>query len=132
MAGLQACAGRRSNERVLCVGLACYLLSWNCGIAMPGRAIDRRRAASAEIFKEALMNLSWIHQHFKNGHFRSNGNGLPKPLDSSLRRNDGEAGIKAIRLPVCVYCFVVIPAKAGIQEGDDGMPHETLIQSELP
>ena len=22
--------------------------------------------------------------------------------------------IKAIRLPVCVYCFVVIPAKAGI------------------
>ena len=26
----------------------------------------------------------------------------------------GEARIKAIRLPVCVYCFVVIPAKAGI------------------
>ena len=29
--------------------------------------------------------------------------------------NDGAARIEAIRLPVCVYRFVVIPAKAGIQ-----------------
>ena len=36
-------------------------------------------------------------------------------VDSDFRRNDSEAGIKAIRLPVCVYRFVVIPAKAGIQ-----------------
>ena len=32
----------------------------------------------------------------------------------------GVAKTKAIRLPVCVYRFVVIPAKAGIQEGDAG------------
>ena len=59
-----------------------------------------------------------------------------QPLDSGLRRNDEEtrieAGIKAIKAPVRVYRFVVIPAKAGIQEGDDGVPRETLIQSELP
>ena len=36
-------------------------------------------------------------------------------LDSSFRWNDSEARIRAIRLPVCVYCFVVIPAKARIQ-----------------
>ena len=41
----------------------------------------------------------------------------------------GVAKIKAIRLPVCVYRFVVIPAKAGIQEGDGGVPQETLIHS---
>ena len=36
---------------------------------------------------------------------------------------------------MCVYRFTVIPAclrQAGIQEGDDGVPQETLIQSELP
>ena len=60
-----------------------------------------------------------------------------KPLDSGLRRaapgilpsrriqdflsiNDEEARIKAIRVPVRVYRFVVIPAKAGIQEGRGG------------
>ena len=36
-------------------------------------------------------------------------------MQAGLRRNDGAARIKAIRLPVCVYRFVVIPAKAGIQ-----------------
>ena len=64
--------------------------------------------------------------------FPSGGNAYNKPLDSGLRRNDGEARIKAIKLPVCVYRFVVIPAKAGIQEGDEGVPQEPLIQSELP
>ena len=44
----------------------------------------------------------------------------------------GEVRIGAIWLPICVYHFVVIPAKAGIQEGDDGVPQETLIQSEIP
>ena len=48
------------------------------------------------------------------------GNGLCTPLDSGLRRNDAEARIKAIRLLVCVYYLVVIPAKAGIQEGKAG------------
>ena len=27
--------GPGRNERVLCAGLACYLLSWNRGIALP-------------------------------------------------------------------------------------------------
>ena len=40
--------------------------------------------------------------------------------------------MKAIRLPVCVYHFVVIPAKAGIQESDDGVLQETLIYSAFP
>ena len=56
----------------------------------------------------------------------------PASMQAGLRRNDEEAKIKAIRLPVCVYRFVVIPAKAGIQEGDDGVPQATMIQSELP
>ena len=33
---------------------------------------------------------------------------------------------------MCVYRFTVMPAcrgQAGIQEGDDGVPRETLIQS---
>ena len=38
----------------------------------------------------------------------------------------GVAKIKAIRLPVCIYFFVVIPAKAGIQEGDDGVPPKSM------
>ena len=95
------------------------------------------------------MNPSRIYQSFKNGHSRSSGNVLNQSLDSGLRRaapgilpsrriqdflsiNDGEAKIKTVRLPVCVYRFVVIPAKAGIQEGDDGVPQGTLIQSEIP
>ena len=36
------------------------------------------------------MNPSRIYQSFKNGHSRSSGNGLSKPLDSGLRRNDDE------------------------------------------
>ena len=74
------------------------------------------------------MNPSWIHL----------GGLFPTPLyqpacmQAGLRRNDGEARIKAVRLPVCVYRVVVIPAKAGIQEGDDGVPQETLLKSELP
>ena len=32
------------------------------------------------------------------------------------------AKIKAIRLPVCVYRFVVIPAKAGIQWFNQDIP----------
>ena len=95
------------------------------------------------------MNPSRIYQSFKNGHSRSSGNVLIKPLDSGLRRNDGGvAKIKVIRLPACVYHFVVIPAKArlqdvggraasgtsrrGIQEGDDGVPQESPIQLEIP
>ena len=84
-----------------------YALAWHVifylGTAvLPclSRAIDRCRTAGADVFKEALMNLSWIHQRFKNEHSRSSGNVLNKPLDSGLRRNDGEATIKAIRLPV--------------------------------
>ena len=34
------------------------------------------------------------------------------------------ARIKAIRLPVCVYRFVVIPAKAGIQEDGGAVVNE--------
>ena len=45
-------------------------------------------------------------------------------VDSDFRRNDSEAGIKAIRLPVCVYRFVVIPAKAGIQEDGGAVVNE--------
>ena len=56
----------------------------------------------------------------------------PASMQAGFRRNDEEARIKATRLPVCVYRFVVIPAKAGIQEGDDGVPQETLIESEFP
>ena len=42
--------------------------------------------------------------------------GVPSPrIQDFLSINDGAARIKAIRLPVCVYRFVVIPAKAGIQ-----------------
>ena len=78
------------------------------------------------------MNPSRIYQSFKNGHSRRSGNVLNTPLDSGLRRNDEESRIKAIRAPVRVYRFVVIPAKAGIQEGDDGVPREALIQLELP
>ena len=52
-------------------------------------------------------------------------------LDSGLRRNDSEAGIKAIRLPVCVYRFVVIPAQAGIQEGNDGGPRKLRFNQRL-
>ena len=52
-----------------------------------------------------------------DGHPRPGGDGLNKPLDSGLRRNDGEARVKAISLPECIYRFVVIPAKAGIQAG---------------
>ena len=81
------------------------------------------------------MNSSWIHQSLKNGHSRSSRNVLNTPLDSSAacsrRRsttyipvgvpiNDEEAGIKAVRLTGCVYRFVVIPAKAGIQGGETG------------
>ena len=58
-------------------------------------------------------------------HSRACGNGLPKPLDSGLRRNDG--GLRSVIRqawqrgyrdgnPAC-FLFVVIPAKAGIQEG---------------
>ena len=90
------------------------------------QVVERRLEQAAE------MNPSRTYQSFKNGHSRRSGNVLIKPLDSGLRRNDGVAKIKAIRLPVCVYRFVVIPAKAGIQEGDDGVPQETLLQSEIP
>ena len=59
--------------------------------------------------------------------------GVPsRRIQDFLSINDGAARIKAIRLLVCIYRFVVIPAKAGIQEDDDGMPHETMIQSETP
>ena len=39
-----------------------------------------------------------------------------------LSINDEEVKIKAIRLPVCVCYFAVIPAQAGIQGDDDGVP----------
>ena len=45
------------------------------------------------------------------------GNGLLKPLDSGLRRNDRGAKVKMTGLPECIYPPAVIPAKAGIQEG---------------
>ena len=38
-----------------------------------------------EALNESLPDLS----DFKNGHSRLRGNGLSKPLDSGLRRNDG-------------------------------------------
>ena len=41
-------------------------------------------------------------------------------LHSGLRRNYSEAGIKAIRLPLCVYRFVVIPACACLQQAGAG------------
>ena len=70
--------------------------------------------------------------------FPQSGNGLYKPLDSSLRWND-TGGVdsvlaclcnrpecrnckndKASRLPGYVYSLIVIPAKAGIQETKPG------------
>ena len=70
------------------------------------------------------------------------------PIHAGVSINDGEVRMKAIRLPVCVYHFVVIPAKArlqdvggraasgtgrrGIQESDDEVLQATLIHSELP
>ena len=95
------------------------------------RHLMERHNLGCKLFRLVNTYLSAFIQHLKNGHSRSSGNVLLKPLDSGLRRaatgllpsrriqdflsiNDGEARIKAIRLPVCVYCFVVIPAKAGI------------------
>ena len=57
------------------------------------------------------------------------GNGLSKPLDSSLRWNDGwgQNGFLPIRQLLCYACRIpdpnpiVIPAKAGIQEDEAGM-----------
>ena len=67
--------------------------------------------------------------------FPLRGNGLCKPLDSGLRRNDEMLVETSVvisacsrqaammikqRLPRCFYHSVVIPAKAGIQEGEAG------------
>ena len=77
------------------------------------------------------MNPSRIYQSFKYGHSRSSGNVLNQSLDSSFRWNDDEM-IDANWQPYSLNsCLPVIPAKAGIQEGDDGVPQETLLQSEL-
>ena len=79
------------------------------------------------VYRRPRLNPARIYQGFKNGHARGSRHVLIKPLDSGFRRaapgivpsrriqdflpiNDGEARIKAIRLPVCVYHFVVIPA----------------------
>ena len=40
-------------------------------------------------------------------------------MQAGLRRNDGEGN---------GHIPAVIPAKAGIQEGDDAVPQETMIQ----
>ena len=42
------------------------------------------------------------------------------------------AKIKAIRLPECVYPPIVIPAKAGIQEGSAGMVNQLRHPKGIP
>ena len=57
------------------------------------------------------MNPSRIYQRFKNGHSRSGGNVLIKPLDSGRRRNDDEV-IDADRQPYSLnLClpFIITP-----------------------
>ena len=52
-------------------------------------------------------------------------------LDSGLRRNDNEA-IDADRQPYSLNpCLTVIPAKAGIQEGNDGGPRKLRFNQRL-
>ena len=46
------------------------------------------------------MNLSWIYQSLKNRHARSSGSGLNQPLDSGLRRNDGEEEKSLVAIPM--------------------------------
>ena len=65
-------------------------------------------------------------------HSRLGGNGLITPLDSGLRRNDEVARIEMTVLPVCVYGPIVIPAKAGIQEGGAGMVNQLQPQRAFP